>query len=43
MILASAESALAAWWLVRAWFASVTLGLILLAWVEFKESRGEQP
>lgn len=43
MTFASVESALAAWWLVRAWFASVVFAVAILAWVVFKESRGEQP
>jgi hypothetical protein len=43
MILASVESALAAWWLIRAWFGTVSFGLLLLAWVRYRESIGEEP
>ena len=43
LIFASADSALAARWLIRAWFASVAFGLIVLAWSEYRESRGLEP
>jgi hypothetical protein len=43
MTFASAESALAARWLIWALYAAVAFGLMLLAYVEFKQSRGEEP